>query len=30
MGAGLTDKLMDMSDMVRIIDEYQAIQKKAA
>ena len=30
MAAGLTDHLLDMADVVRIIDEYQATQKRAA
>lgn len=30
MAAGLTDKLMDMADVVRIIDEYQEIQKRVS
>ena len=29
MAAGLTDKLMDMADVVRVIDEYEASRKAA-
>jgi hypothetical protein len=30
MAAGLTDKLMDMADLVRMIDEREDEQKRAA
>lgn len=30
MAAGLTDELMDMADVVKLIDEYEASRKAKA